>query len=148
MKKYIGFKMVDAKPRNLREYCEFIKAPIPEGDNPEREGYLVCYSDEYMSWSPKDVFEKAYFEVSPNNTITQANIDSFIKNVDVKTIGEKTTFVHVTLINGFELTESSSCVDPANYDEKMGAEICLERIKNKMWELLGFLLQTAKNGVK
>lgn len=34
-----------------------------------------------------------------------------------------------------------------NYDEKLGEEICMKRIRNKVWELLGFLLQTAVGGV-
>lgn len=29
----------------------------------------------------------------------------------------------------------------------MGRDICLERIREKVWELLGFLLQTAVNGI-
>ena len=33
-----------------------------------------------------------------------------------------------------------------NYDEAMGAEICLEKIKDKVWFLLGFLLQSAVHG--
>ncbi len=61
-------------------------------------------------------------------------------------IGEKTTFVQATLLNGFTLTETSSCVDPANYDEAMGAEICMGNIKNQIWFLLGFLLQSAVYG--
>ena len=55
--------------------------------------------------------------------------------------------VVATLVNGFEIIETSSCVDKSNYNEQLGAEICIERIKNKVWELLGFLLQTAINGI-
>jgi hypothetical protein len=50
----------------------------------------------------------------------------------------------VTLINGFEITEASACVDPVNYDEKIGEEICLSKIKDKIWFLLGFLMQCAQ----
>ena len=52
------------------------------------------------------------------------------------------------LRNGFELVEASSCVSPENYDEKLGREICMKKIKDRVWHLLGFLLQTAVNGVK
>lgn len=48
----------------------------------------------------------------------------------------------------FELVEASSCVSPENYDEKLGREICMKKIKDRVWHLLGFLLQTAVNGVK
>lgn len=54
---------------------------------------------------------------------------------------DKCTLVCVKLENGFVLTESSACVDPANYNEEIGKEICFERIKNKIWELEGYRLQ-------
>jgi hypothetical protein len=83
---------------------------------------------------------------SEKNTITQDDVNAFIKNVETIKVGEKTTFVNVTLLNGFVLTESSSCVDPANYDHDMGEEICMEKIRDKIWFLLGFLLQSGLNG--
>jgi hypothetical protein len=73
--------------------------------------------------------------------VTQEQVDNFIWRTEVMTIGEKTTLVHATLQNGFTITKTSSCVDPENYDEKIGAEICMEHIKNDIWYLLGFLLQ-------
>ena len=45
------------------------------------------------------------------------------------------------LPNGFVLTESSACVDPANYDEKLGYEICIKKLTERVWELEGYLLQ-------
>lgn len=77
------------------------------------------------------------------NCVTQEQIDSLLKNatIEVQTILNKCTIVVVQLKNGFILTESSACVDPANYDEKIGAEICLEHIENRLWELEGYALQ-------
>lgn len=62
MKKYIGTKMIEAKPMNRGDYNAYRGWPIPENENPADEGYLVVYtdSDNYESWSPKDVFERAY----------------------------------------------------------------------------------------
>lgn len=145
MDNYIGFKNLKAKKMDLKEYNE-LKGRNLTVEN--KEGYLVKYSDDYESWSPKDVFEKAYMQVSEKNTMTQKNVDEFIKNIKISTIGEKTTMVIATLINGFEIIETSSCVDALKYNEELGAEICIERIKNKVWELLGFLLQTAIKGIK
>jgi hypothetical protein len=51
-------------------------------------------------------------------------------------------------VNGFEIVESSSCVDKENYSEELGVEICMEKIRDKIWMLLGFLLQTDVSGVK
>lgn len=77
------------------------------------------------------------------NTVTQEQIDKLIveSDVEVNTIFEKCTTVTVKLKNGFVLTESSACVDKENYDMEIGKEICMERIKNKLWELEGYKLQ-------
>lgn len=47
MKNYIGVKVVKAEPQ--------------EKDG--KAGYKVVYPDGYVSWSPNDVFEKAYREL-------------------------------------------------------------------------------------
>lgn len=74
-------------------------------------------------------------------------VDRFIQNWRTDTLGDKTTIVRAVLRNGFEIVETSSCVSPENYDERVGQELCMKKIKDKVWELLGFLLQTAVNGV-
>lgn len=62
MKKYIGTKMIQAKPMNRGEYNKYRGWEIPSNENPTDEGYLVKYEDGYESWSPKEVFENAYRE--------------------------------------------------------------------------------------
>ena len=42
------------------DYNIFRGWKIPENENPADEGYLVEYSDGYISWSPKKQFEEAY----------------------------------------------------------------------------------------
>ena len=81
-------------------------------------------------------------------SISQQMVYDFIAETEVITMGGKTTVVRATLRNGFTIVEASSCVSPENYDEKMGADICLSHIKDKIWMLLGFLLQTAVGGVE
>ena len=139
MKQYIGTKLVQA------EACR--------GGNGEL-GYKVRYADGYESWSPRGAFERAYLPVETNPnlkadapSISQKMVDDFIVSHDTMTIGGKCTVVRAVLRNGFAVVESSECVSAENYDEKMGEEICMERIKNKVWELLGFLLQTAVHGI-
>lgn len=77
------------------------------------------------------------------NTIKQEQIEELISNanIEVKTIFDKCTVVAVQLENGFIIIESSACVDKKNYNEELGKNICLERIKNKLWELEGYKLQ-------
>ena len=119
------------------------------------DGYRVRYPDGYESWSPKEVFEKAYLELTVNSglkttgaSISQEMVDAFISSYEVCTMGNKCTVVRAILRNGFEIVESSACVSEENYDEEMGTQICLSKIKDKVWLLLGFLLQTAIHGVK
>lgn len=60
MENYIGTKLIKAEPMNLGDYNKFKEWDIPKNEDPSREGYKVQYSDTYISWSPKEVFEEAY----------------------------------------------------------------------------------------
>lgn len=154
MKKYIGTKLIEAKPMTRGEYNDFRGWKIPENENPNDAGYMLKYLNQYVSWSPAEVFERAYLEVDDNKdlpsgvSIGAKMVDDFIVFTETKTMGNRTTVVRCVLRNGFEIVESSSCVDPKNYSEDMGHDICMKKIKDKIWELLGFLLQTAWQGVK
>lgn len=77
------------------------------------------------------------------NTVTQAVVDELMESCDiaVTTAFDKCTIVACKLPNGFVIVESSSCVDPANYDEDMGVDICMKNIERKVWELEGYILQ-------
>lgn len=71
LKKYIGTKVVEARPMNEID-AESIGYARKNSDNHEwRDGYHVRYTNPdgsfYDSWSPKDVFEKAYREVKGMN---------------------------------------------------------------------------------
>lgn len=126
--------------------CELVEAE-ESGD-----GYRVYHKDNMEAYCPKDLFNKVYIEVNDNKdlpsgvSIGQQMVNGFIDKVESMTMGEKTTVTQITLKNGFIITESSSCVDPKNYSMEIGEEINLEHAKNKIWELLGFLLQTAYHG--
>lgn len=58
--------------------------------------------------------------------VTQAEIDLLLNSADVQVRTEfgKCTVVTVRLRNGFILTESSACVDPANYATLSWARDC------------------------
>lgn len=143
MKKYIGVKLVQAEPMARKRESGHILA-----DTGYEDGYKVVYPDGYESWSPKEVFEKAYLQIGDNNTIVEQNVHDFVKDIDSSKWGDKTTVVNATLANGFIITESSSCVDPANFNMDIGTNICKEKIYNKVWNHLGFLLQCAIKGIK
>jgi len=154
MNKYIGTKLVEAKEINLGDYNKFKGWTIPDNEDPKTEGYMVKYSDDYISWCPKEQFEMNNLKVDENKdlpsgvSIGPQMVQDFIADYDIFTKKDKITIVIATLKNGFTIVESSACVDPKNYNEEIGAEICKERIKNQVWNHLGFLLQTAFKGIK
>lgn len=77
------------------------------------------------------------------NRITQEHIDRMLNNSTFlsEKMGEKTTVVMCRLPNGFVIVESSSCVDPLNYDHELGLAMCRKRIEEKVWLLEGYRLQ-------
>lgn len=66
----VGIKPLKSVPMVLGEYNQLQGWEMPVGQDPNKAGYLVEYMDGgepnhrgfdgYISWSPKDVFEKAY----------------------------------------------------------------------------------------
>lgn len=70
MRQYIGTKIINAKSINRADYNTFRGWQLPENENGADEGYLVEYTDGgkpnvegfagYVSWSPKEQFDKAY----------------------------------------------------------------------------------------
>lgn len=150
MRKYIGTKLVEAEPAWRLNGKLYTWDALPDGADHAEAGYRVRYPDGYESWSPWAVFEAAYLRVNPDGecktgapSVSPGMVEDFIRETWTETLGEKTTVVRAVLRNGFEIVESSSCVSPENYDEAMGRDICLEKIRDRVWELLGFLLQTA-----
>jgi hypothetical protein len=77
-------------------------------------------------------------------TVTKEQVQENMQDVIVRTLQDfekPCTYVTVRMKNGFTLRESTTCVDPANYDEEIGKKICLEKIEDKVWFLLGYALQ-------
>ena len=133
--KFIEVRLVEAEPVDV--------AVLPKG-------YWVTKDNGSTSFQASHVFDATHIRVTPNKelrtnapSVSQEMVDQFITETWTKTEGDRTTIVRARLRNGFEIVESSSCVSPENYDEDLGEQICMEKIKDKVWMLLGFLLQTA-----
>lgn len=70
MTRYIGVKLVNAKPMTRQEYNDFRKWTLPADEVGADEGFLVEYLDGgsantetfsgYVSWSPAKIFNNAY----------------------------------------------------------------------------------------
>jgi hypothetical protein len=81
MQTYIGTKTLKATPMNKGDYNDYRGWETPLNKDASNEGYLVEYLDGgepndsrhqgYISWSPKDVFDKAYRPIE-NLTFGQA----------------------------------------------------------------------------
>lgn len=148
MKKYIGVKLIEAVPMTSAEFNALNGRTAREGEDPNALGYLVTYPDGYKGWCPKKQFEEAYWGVEQNSIITHESVENFIDTYISSKLGAKTAVVHATCLTGFEMTETAACVNPDNYDQEIGNAIALDKIKNRLWGHLGFVLQWAKYGLK
>lgn len=104
----------------------------------------VTWCDDEVDWFEDcdDDYEDVYQTPQSNNRVPKSRIDYLLEMADykVETVFGNCTVVHCKLENGFVITETSACVDPANYDVRIGEAIAKRRIADKLWELEGYLL--------
>ena len=67
-KQYTCIKSVKAEPCDLSTAQTVLGRKFYKDDCDNMMGYLVEYEDGYISWSPKDVFEKGY-------ALTETHVD-------------------------------------------------------------------------
>ena len=146
--KAIGIKMVELLAMTAAVALE--KGYKTNGKSENDEGYEVTYPDGYKSWCPKEVADASYFILDEKNDgtkILKEDVEKFITNVDVITVGAKTTVVNAHTLTGFDTVKHSSCVDPKNYNEELGKQYAMEEVIKSLWAHLGFVLQWAKYGL-
>lgn len=146
--KAIGIKMVELQP--MRASMALSTGYKIGNAHPDDMGYEVTYPNGYKSWTPKDIADNAYFPLSENNDGTKVlkeDVENFITDVEVMTVGEKTTVVNAHTLTGFDTVRHSSCVDPKNYSEELGKQYAMEEVVNSLWSHLGFVFQWAKYGL-
>lgn len=94
MKTFIGTKIIEAKSATIAE-AQAIKSGISVEDSKrmfrnsgtkDQDGYVVKYEDGYISWSPKEAFEKAYRATDEGVTFGSA-IELMKKGYKVKRRG-------------------------------------------------------------
>lgn len=147
---YLGVKLIKARKawRINGSAIVYDMNRMVQHDDVVDEGYEVEYPDGYKSFSPKDVFEKAYYMILSPNKIQEGDVLNFIKEGYSLRLGEKTTVVCDTTLTGFDTVGIAACVDPSTYDHDMGCSVARRDIKDKIWGHLGFVLQWAINGLK
>lgn len=87
----------------------------------------------------------SYDNVNNVYCITEENVRDFISSVEVKTLDGRTTLVTAVLKNGFTIYETSTSVSEKNYNEQIGVKLCMKKIYDKVFELLGFTLKCIQN---
>lgn len=92
------------------------------------------YFDKYVEPEEESVFEYSVASEFVSDILEGSE-------VIVDTLFDKCTMVACKLPNGFVIVETSACVDPDNYDEELGINICLDKIADKIYELEGYVLQ-------
>lgn len=93
-------------------------------------------------------FDK-YFDKCGNQSVdkvTKDDIDSILDKSDivVTKMFDRCTVVSCQLPSGFVIVEYSASVDPSDYDESIGREICMGKIIDKIRELESYGMQREK----
>jgi hypothetical protein len=83
---------------------------------------------------------KAALEASPGERVTKEYIESRILHTTFTGPESYVTLCSIKLDNGYSVRGESACVDPANYDIKIGQKIAYDKAFDALWPLFGFLL--------
>lgn len=151
---FVGTKAVRAVAYTRQAYVDLRGWKLPEDENGDDDGYLVEYLDGgapnvegfagYVSWSPKEVFERAYKQIPEGTAVTKQAILDKVKAVNFVLLpGGRVTICEITLANGFTVRGESAVVDPRNYKQELGEQYAYEDALEKIWPLEGYLLREA-----
>ena len=152
MKKFMTCKLVEVEEMSRYEYVASRNWPWVDNEDhlKDERVFKVVYPDGYTSMCPRDKFLENALEVTEDDKIPNFLVESFVNHWEVLTVhpnGKPCTQVYATLRNGAVLGEFTTCVDPKNYSEEIGFQICKKKIEDKIWFMLGMQLQSAKYGV-
>ncbi len=114
---YIGTKIIQAMPHQHAD---------------GRDGYQVVYEDGYTSWSPKDVFEKAYREiVLPDNFASlqphQQRVVMEKADLDAR-LAKLIAFIDTMTFKGLDSVDEQDCLMHQVQCMKDYSEVLGERI--------------------
>lgn len=147
LKRYIGTKIIMARPMTRGLYNNYRGWAIPSNENPQDDGYLVVYPDNYESWSPAEVFEAAYRE--SNNLTFGLAIEAMKKGHKVARMGwnGKGMFIYIqdgSRVNTEDLraeTMKDYCVDRAIQHVKINPHIDMKAADGSL--VIGWLASQA-----
>ena len=122
---YIGIKRVEAYPEERNG----------------QDGYVVIYPDGYKSWSPKDIFESAYFKWTDKYDVSQEDVENFI---NCSKVLKGRNAIYITYPNGYTDVVLFS-LDENPYSGQMNEG--MQRIKEHIAKHLLFVALWANNGL-
>ena len=74
--------------------------------------------------------------------VTKEDLKKIVKSVDFHVFpGTNLTVCCMTTENGFTVTGEAACVDPENFDAKVGKCIAYDKAFDKLWALEGYLMK-------
>lgn len=100
--------------------------------------HMGCMSpDEFSKYFVK------YEEPKIEKSVDPDHVEDILShsNVIVHNVFDKCTVVACKLPSGFVIVESSACVNPDDYDEETGVDICLNRILDRIYEMEAYRIQ-------
>lgn len=142
--KGIIVKCIDLEPATA---AKAKKMGILHIDLEDAQGYIATDSLGRKNWVSRDAVLNNYFVINNDDSIAKEDVERFIWKFKAGTIGKKTTVATATTLTGYEVTKTSACVNPKNYDIEIGKDIAYSSIVDELWEKLGFVIQWAINGV-
>lgn len=120
------FDHLNAKGETIRQY------------RPSKEGYGL-WEGRNIAAAPADDFVSRAAEVAKSgNRLTPADIDAAIVGEEFFVSGTLTICV-LTLRNGFCVTGTSACIDPANFDAALGQDAARAKAKDQVWLVESYL---------
>lgn len=137
---YIGTKVIKAEPMTRLTYNQLRGWTVPDDENPSDDGFLVEYVDGgkanvpgysgYVSWSPKDVFERAY---RPASSMTFGDaIVALKQGARVARSGWNGKGMWLVLVPG---TKDAQLREGTPYREALGQESCEILPHIDMWTI-------------
>lgn len=154
MKNYIGTKTVNATPMNRADYNILRGRMLPPEEDGEDEGYLVEYVDGvkantikyagYISWSPKEQFDRAYRETLAEKSIGEL-IEAFTPTAPrITPTALQANIVSEHYFTGAEAVASKYLLSQAGVAEDDSAPA--SEFSFQQLELLTFCILVLRNG--
>lgn len=133
--KYMAVVLVDASFDEEKEEVTISKSNIPF----LQANSKIKYSD----------FDKWFLPVSSGDKITNEDINHIINISKIKSnrIDGKTVLTSMQILPEYISYSTSSCVNPANFDMKLGRTNGIKKITSSLWDILGFCLAWGRKGL-